>query len=147
MSSAIAAMSSSGPVWMLDRLSGPRCGAVCDHLAVVINPVPSYDDLILLFEDESTYRYADEEGQAGYQFDWRELWPYTAVTFRTQRAGIGIEMYIEPGYNVVRLRLTGDGTDIVDLELRDVRSVGVKNINGRGLLRLDFPDITRAAAL
>ncbi len=114
---------------------------------MVINPVPSYDDLILLFEDESTYRYADEEGQAGYQFDWRELWPYTAVTFRTQRAGIGIEMYIEPGYNVVRLRLTGDGTDIVDLELRDVRSVGVKNINGRGLLRLDFPDITRAAAL
>jgi hypothetical protein len=112
-----------------------------------MDPIPSYDDLIWLFEDEPTYRYADDERHTGYQFDWRELWPYTAVTFRTQRAGVGIEMYIEPGYGVVRLRLDSDGADLVDLELRDVRSVGIERIHDRELLRLDFPDASPAETL
>jgi hypothetical protein len=59
---------------------------------MVMEPVPSYEDLIWLFETEPTYRYADDERAAGYEFDWRELWPYTAVTFRTIRAGYDIEM-------------------------------------------------------
>lgn len=68
-----------------------------------MEPVPSYEDLIWLFEEEPVYRYAADERAAGYEFDWRELWPYTAVTFRTTRAGYDIEMYIEPGYEIVRL--------------------------------------------
>lgn len=48
---------------------------------MVMDPVPSYDDLIWLFEAEPVYRYEDDEREAGYEFDWRELWPYTAVTF------------------------------------------------------------------
>jgi hypothetical protein len=50
---------------------------------MVMDPVPSYDDLIWLFEAEPVYRYEDDEREAGYEFDWRELWPYRAVTFHT----------------------------------------------------------------
>jgi hypothetical protein len=84
-----------------------------------MDPVPSYDDLIWLFEAEPVYRYEDDEREAGYEFDWRELWPYTAVTFHTRRAGYDVEMYIEPGYEVVRLRLRSgpEGAELLDLDL------------------------------
>jgi hypothetical protein len=105
-----------------------------------MEPVPSYEDLTWLFEAEPTYRYTDDERQAGYSFDWRELWPYTAVNFRTTRAEVEIEMYIEPRYQSVRLQLrTASGAELVDLELRDARSVGVERIKDRELLRVDFP--------
>ncbi|MEV6812571.1 hypothetical protein [Micromonospora sp. NPDC051296] len=93
---------------------------------MVMEPVPSYEDLIWLFEAEPVYRYADDEREAGYQFDWRELWPYTAMTFRTTRAGYDVEMYIEPGYEVVRLRLrtASDGVELLDLDLRAVQVSG-----------------------
>jgi hypothetical protein len=113
-----------------------------------MEPVPSYEDLIWLFEAEPVYRYADDDREAGYEFDWRELWPYTAVTFLTTRAGYHIEMYIEPGYEVVRLRLRDvpDGAELLDLDLRGVRAIGVERIHGRELLRLDFPDDSPAAS-
>jgi hypothetical protein len=116
---------------------------------MVMDPVPSYDDLIWLFEAEPVYRYEDDEREAGYEFDWRELWPYTAVTFHTTRAGYDVEMYIEPGYEVVRLRLrTGpDGAELLDLDLQGVQTVGVERIHGRELLRLDFPDNSPASTL
>jgi hypothetical protein len=116
---------------------------------MVMEPVPSYEDLIWLFEAEPTYRYAVDERAAGYEFDWRELWPYTAVTFRTTRTGYDIEMYIEPGYEVVRLRIRigPDATDLFDLDLHGVRTVGVERLHGRELLRLDFPDGSPAATL
>jgi hypothetical protein len=116
---------------------------------MVMEPVPSYEDLIWLFEAEPVYRYAEDERAAGYEFDWRELWPYTAVTFRTTRTGYEIEMYIEPGYEHVRLRLrtTPGGTELLDLDLRGVRTVGVERIHGRELLRLDYPDDSPASTL
>jgi hypothetical protein len=113
-----------------------------------MEPVPSYEDLIWLFESEPVYRYADDEREAGYEFDWRELWPYTSVTFRTIRAGYHIEMDIEPGYEVVRLRLrAAAGTDLLDLDLQGVRSVGVERIHDRELIRLDFPESSPASTL
>ncbi len=114
-----------------------------------MEPVPSYEDLIWLFEAEPVYRYADDEREAGFQSDWRELWPYTAVTFRTIRAGYDVEMYIEPGYEVVRLRLStaSDGLELLDLELRAVQCVAVERIHGRELLRVDFPDDSPASTL
>ncbi|BCJ64869.1 hypothetical protein GCM10009779_61270 [Polymorphospora rubra] len=114
-----------------------------------MEPVPSYEDLIWLFEEEPVHRYAADERAAGYESDWRELWPYTAVTFRTTRAGYDIEMYIEPGYDIVRLRLrtVSDGAELFSLDLRGVRGVGVDRIHGRELLRLDFPDDSPASAL
>jgi hypothetical protein len=116
---------------------------------MVMEPVPSYEDLIWLFEAEPVYRYADDEREAGYEFGWRELWPYTAATFRTTRASYDIEMYIEPGYEAVRLRLrTGpEGAELLDLDLRGVRTVGVERIHGRELLRLDFPGSSPASTL
>ncbi|MGC5019776.1 hypothetical protein [Micromonospora sp. DT47] len=80
---------------------------------------------------------------------WRELWPYTAVTFRSRRAGYDIEMHIEPRYEVVRLRLrtVPDGAELLDLDLRGVQGVRVERIHGRELLRLDFPDDSPASAL
>jgi hypothetical protein len=122
---------------------------MCDHLSMVMEPVPSYEDLIWLFEAEPVDRYAEDHGAAGYEFDWRELWPYTAVTFQTTRAGYDIEMDIEPGYEVVRLRLRAapGGGELLDLRLRGVRSVGVERIHGRELLRLDFPDDAPASPL
>ena len=115
---------------------------------MVMEPVPSYEDLIWLFEAEPVYRYADDEREAGYEFDWRELWPYTGDV-PDQRAAYDIEMYIEPGYEVVRLRLrtVPDGAELLDLDLCGVRGVGVERIHGRELLRLDFPDDSPASAL
>src|SRR5262249_43942492 len=58
-------------------------------------------------------------------------------------------MYIEPGYEVVQLRLrtVPDGAELLDLDLRGVRAVGVDRIHGRELLRLDFPDGSPASTL
>ncbi|GAB3831823.1 hypothetical protein GCM10027610_022800 [Dactylosporangium cerinum] len=114
-----------------------------------MDPVPSYEELIWLFEAEPVYRYVEGERTADYEFDWRELWPYTAVTFQSTRAGYDIEMYIAPGYEVVRLRLrvAPNGAELLDLALRGVRSVGVERIHGRELLRLDFPDGSPASTL
>lgn len=114
-----------------------------------MEPVPSYEDLIWLFETEPVYRYSDDERATGYEFDWRELWPYTAVTFRTRRGDYDVEMYIEPGYDVVRLRLrtATDGAELLDLDLQGVQTVGVERIHGRELLRLDFPDGSPASTM
>jgi hypothetical protein len=116
---------------------------------MVMEPVPDYDDLIWLFEEEPVHRYAEDEKAAGYEYGWRELWPYTSVTFRTARAGYGIAMDIEPGYEVVRLRLRaeGDGAGLLDLSLVGVRTVGVERAAGREFLRVDFPDGAPAATL
>ncbi|GAA2600781.1 hypothetical protein GCM10010399_34480 [Dactylosporangium fulvum] len=115
---------------------------------MAMEPVPSYEDLIWLFEAEPVYRYAEDERATGYEFDWRELWPYTSVTFRTTRAGHDIEMDIEPGYELVRLRLHAvSGAELLDLDLRGVCSVGVERIHGRELLRVDFPDNSPASTL
>jgi hypothetical protein len=117
---------------------------------MVMEPVPDYDDLIWLFEGEPSHRYAEDEKATGYEYGWRELWPYTSVTFRTTRAGHDIAMDIEPGYEVVRLRLRaeGDGAELLDLNIAGVRTVGVvREGNGRELLRVDFPDGAPAATL
>ena len=71
------------------------------------------------------------------------------MTFQSTRAGYDIEMYIEPGYEVVRLRLrvAPSGAELPNLDLRGVRSVEVERIHGRELLRLDFPDDSPASTL
>ena len=58
-------------------------------------------------------------------------------------------MHIEPGYEVVRLRLRAapSGAELLDLGLRGVRSVGVERIHGRELLRLEFPEDSPASTL
>jgi hypothetical protein len=114
-----------------------------------MEPVPSYEDLIWLFEAEPVYRYADDARAAGDESDWREQWPYTSVRFQTIRAGYTITMDIEPGYDAVRLRLrsVSDGAELLDLDLRGVRTVGAERIHGRELLRVEFPDDAPAATL
>ena len=116
---------------------------------MVMEPVPDYDELIWLFEDEPIYRYAEDERATGYEFGWRALWPYTSVTFRTTRVGYEIAMDIEPGNDVVRLRLRTetDGAELLDLNLTGVRTVGVVREGNRELLRVDFPDGAPAATL
>ncbi|HTJ33291.1 MAG TPA: hypothetical protein VL738_08670 [Dactylosporangium sp.] len=108
-------------------------GRLCQDLPVVTEPVPSYEDLIWLFETESIYRYTADEREAGYQFDWRKLWP-SAVTFRTGRAAYDIEMYIEPRYELVRLRLrTGpEDPELLHLDLHSARTVGVERLRTPG---------------
>ncbi|WP_406081326.1 hypothetical protein [Micromonospora sp. NBC_00858] len=40
---------------------------------MVMEPVPA--TRTWLFEAEPVHRYADDEREAGYEFDRRELWP------------------------------------------------------------------------
>lgn len=114
-----------------------------------MEPLPSYNDLVWLFEAEPAYPHADGQQAAGDVFGWREPWPYTAVTFQTSRGGFDIEMYIEPAYEVVRLRLrtTVTGAELLYLDLQGVRSIRVQRANGRASLRLDFPDDVEAGTL
>ncbi|WP_158510516.1 hypothetical protein [Actinoplanes friuliensis] len=44
---------------------------------MVMAPVPDYDDLIWLFEDEPAHRYVEDKKAAGYDYRWRRLWLYT----------------------------------------------------------------------
>lgn len=101
-----------------------------------MDPLPSYEELFWLFEAEPIRRPAGEP------------WPYTSVTFRTTRAGYDIEMDIEPGYRVVRLRLhAAGGGKLIDLELGGVLGVGVERIQDRESLRIDFPHDSPASTL
>jgi hypothetical protein len=103
---------------------------------MVMEPTPSYEDLVWLFESEPIRRPADEP------------WTYTSATFRTTRAGYDIELDIEPGHQLVRLRLqTASGIKLIDLELQGVLTVGVEHIQDRALLHVDFPDNSPAATL
>jgi len=103
---------------------------------MVMEPVPSYEDLVWLFESAPIRRH---EG---------EPWTYTSATFRTTRAGYDIEMDIEPGYQLVRLRLhVVSGIKLIDLDLQGVLTVGVERIQDRELLRVDFPDDSPASTL
>jgi hypothetical protein len=61
---------------------------LCDHVRVVMEPVPSYEDLVWLFGGEPIRRTTGEP------------WAYTSATFRTTRAGHDIELDIEPGRSV-----------------------------------------------
>ncbi|MEU7876499.1 hypothetical protein [Dactylosporangium sp. NPDC049140] len=101
--------------------------------------MPSYEDLVSLFEGEPIHSDADEP------------WPYTSATFRTTRAGYDIEVDVEPGYPVVRLRLRAtSGSKLLDLDLQGVLSVGVERLHDhspRELLRIDFPDDSPASTL
>lgn len=122
---------------------------MCEHSAVVMEPIPSYEDLVWLFEAEPIYLDADDAHPAEGWYGWRYPWPYTSVTFRTVRAGYEIELDIEPGYEQVRLRLraAAGGADLVHLHLAGVCTVGIDRTKGRDLLRVDFPDDAPAATL
>jgi hypothetical protein len=104
-----------------------------------MEPVPSYEDLVWLFGGEPIRRPAGEP------------WAYTSATFRTKRAGHDIELDIEPGYQVVRLRLlTASGVKLLDLNLQGVLTVGVERVRAgspQELLRIDFPDDSPASTL
>jgi hypothetical protein len=69
------------------------------------------------------------------------------ATFRTTRAGHDIE----PGYQVVRLRLlTASGVTLLDLNLQGVLTVGVERVRAESpqeFLRIDFPDDSPASTL
>jgi hypothetical protein len=116
---------------------------------MVMEPVPSLEDLIWLFEAEPVPCDAEDEPVPGYEFGWRELWPFTSVTFCSTRAGYDIHMHIEPGYDIVRLRLREHptGAELLALDLRGVQTVSVERIHGRELLRVDFPAGTPASTL
>ena len=63
------------------------CGRLrypCKDLLTVMEPVPSYEDLIWLFEAEPVYRYADDEREAGY------IWP-AELDLMAQLAGFELE--------------------------------------------------------
>jgi len=114
-----------------------------------MEPVPSYEDLVWLFETEPIYADADREPPGEDRHGWRYPWPYTSVTFRAVRAGFEVELDIEAGYEQVRLRLrsAAGGPDLVHLDLSGVRTVGIERTNGCELLRVDFPHPAPAATL
>ncbi|WP_432988872.1 hypothetical protein [Dactylosporangium sp. CA-233914] len=85
---------------------------------MVMEPLPSFEDLVRLFGAEPTY--ADGGPPAEGAYGWRYPWPYTSVKFEAV---------------LVRLQLTG------------VRTVGVDRAKGRELLRVEFPDEASAATL
>lgn len=75
-----------------------------------------------------------------------EPWAYTSATFRTTRAGHDIELDIEPGYQVVRLRLlAASGVKLLDLNLQGLLTVGLSAESPQELLRIDFPDDSPAS--
>ncbi|MEV4141307.1 hypothetical protein AB0J72_55225 [Dactylosporangium sp. NPDC049742] len=110
-----------------------------------MEPIPSYDDLVWLFEGEPTYPDAADERPADSRHGWRSPWPYMSVTFRAVRAGYEIELDIEPAYEQVRLRLraAAGGPDLVRLDLTGVCTGGLDRAHGHELLRVDFPTMHR----
>ncbi|WP_432984626.1 hypothetical protein [Dactylosporangium sp. CA-233914] len=114
-----------------------------------MEPLPSFEDLVWLFEAEPTYMDADGGGWTEGAYGWRSPWPYTSAKFEAVRDGYEIELNIEPGYEQVKLRMRAavGGADLVCLQLTGVRTVGVDRAKGRGLLRVEFPDEAPAATL
>lgn len=111
-----------------------------------MDPVPCYNELATAFGCEPSpqrFDYLDVPIDA----NWRELWPYTSVSFSAVQAGIGVDMSVEPAYRIVRLRLTMVGTTLLDLDLQGVRTVGTERVNGRHLVWLDFDDDLPATML
>ncbi|GAA3265562.1 hypothetical protein Dvina_16970 [Dactylosporangium vinaceum] len=121
----------------------------CEDAVVVMEPLPSFEDLVWLFGAEP--RYTDAAGglAADGLESWRYPWPYTSVKFLAVRGGYEIELDVEPGYGQVglRMRAAAGGEDIVDLQLAGVRTVGVDRTKGRELLRIEFPEEAQAATL
>jgi hypothetical protein len=105
-----------------------------------MSPVPIVDDLIWAFEGEPTPRHPARFARDGTPVTWRDDWPYTAVTFLLQRGSDEASFYIEPGYEIVRIRIQRDATELVDLDLGGVRTVSVERIHHRELLHVEFRD-------
>ena len=107
---------------------------------MVMDPLPEVDDLIWLFGSDPEYPYEADEQAAGYALGWRESWPYTRLIFTHSSGGSTLRVNLEPGYEQVRLSLSHEGTEVLDLLLREVTGLSVERLpHKRDVLRLDFP--------
>ena len=71
-----------------------------------MEPLPSYDDLIWLFEADPVGRYRPNDQSTGRDLDWRAQWPYTSLTFQSMRAGYTIQMDIATTMRYVHVHRT-----------------------------------------
>lgn len=96
-----------------------------------MDPAPSLDDLIWFFE-------AEPKGDTD---DWEEYWPYTEVSFSTQRGEWEFEVRVWPGGERVQLAAARSGDAAIWLDLRRVVTVDLERIHGSEVLRIYFrPD-------
>ena len=93
-----------------------------------MDPTPSLDDLIWLFEAEPRGEYED----------WERQWPYSEVIFATQRGSWGVHFVLWPGGETAQLRLEQGGEQRVALALKRVVTVDAERLHGEEALRVHF---------
>jgi len=95
-----------------------------------MDPMPTLEDLVWLFESEPVYPVGVEDAP----------WPYACVRFALTRGSIRVELEVEPASELVRLSMSSGGGELVSLELHQVRSLVVEKRAGRELLGLVFDE-------
>lgn len=97
-----------------------------------MDPVPNLDELTWLFEAEPAGRFPSD--------NWRNEWPYGAVTFSTTRDGVAVELYVEPASDLSGVHVRDGGRFELRLDLAHVRQVQVERLHGAEELVVDFGD-------
>lgn len=95
---------------------------------MVMEPAPSLEDLVWLFETDAI----------GDTTDWQTYWPYSSVSFTTVRGDYVIAFSVNPGYEDAALTLSRDGKELVALTVSGVESVLVEKLHGAEELLLRF---------
>lgn len=95
-----------------------------------MDPMPSLEDLVRLFESEPAHPFGIDDAP----------WPYVCVRFALTRGSLHVELEAEPASELVKLSLSSDGGELVGLELHRVRSLVVEERAGRELLGLVFDE-------
>ncbi len=95
-----------------------------------MDPMPTLEDLVWLFESEPVYPFGVDDAP----------WPYVCVRFALTRGSTRVELEVEPASELVKLSLNSDGGELVGLELHQVRSLVVEKRAGQELLGLVFDE-------
>lgn len=82
-----------------------------------MDPVANLDDLIWAFD--GGVEYADDEDAESAS----KLWPYGSVLFTLSRGQREVVLDLSPGYDLAHLRVSDGDGEVVNLMLREVRSV------------------------
>lgn len=101
-----------------------------------MEPTPVLEDLVWLFEAEP--QWTDAESDLARGRSPGQYWPYAEAVFSLARSQIAITLTLSPGYEQARLRLSVTGQEVLDLQLREVRTVSIERLEGQELLRIDF---------
>jgi hypothetical protein len=95
---------------------------------MVMDPVPSLEDLLWFFEVEPQ----------GENDDWPRYWPYTQVSYSTKRGEWEYEVTLWPGGESVRLQAARLGDAAIRLDLKRVVTVDLERTPGGESLRIHF---------